>query len=89
MTTKEIRERAKARAADFIQSRDFQFRAWLTPGQIKITHKDGLWAGIYRSHSCYSYFVLVGFIFGTPDAEVRIHVSDYYRILKHFDLDNN
>ena len=85
MTTK---QEAKARAADFIQSRDFQFRAWLTSGQIKITHKDGLWAGVYRPHPQYSYFVLTGFIFGEPDAEVRIHVSDYYRILAHFDLDS-
>jgi hypothetical protein len=86
---KEIRERAKAWAADCIEVRQYQFRASEVPGQIKITHKDGLWAGFYRPHPQYSYFVLSGFCFGNPEPEVRIIVFEYHRILKHFDLDNN
>jgi hypothetical protein len=88
MTTKEQREHAKAWAADCIEARHYQFRAWVTPGQIKITHKDGLWAGVYRPHPQYSYFVLTGFIFGNPEPEVRIVVFDYHRILQHFDIDS-
>jgi hypothetical protein len=90
MTSKQLREEARAWARDMLSDSLHEFRSCrFSRKLLRITEATGAWSGFYAPDPDSSKLILKQFVFGNSPGIVYTPVHVLYQVLRHFEIEED